>query len=100
MRGIASPRRTAPSAFMANGGSATKRPRLFAIITASRRWMARATGCSAMDPLSRAAAGGCTAWVKHELRRFAGDDAFLVYARRLLRRRAVFDGGRPWHQGA
>ena len=58
-----------------------------ATTTASRPPMARATGCFATRRPSRAAAGGCMAWVKHELRRTSGHDAFLVPARRVLARK-------------
>ena len=61
---------------------------------------ARATGCSATRRPSRAAAGGCTALVRHELRRTSGHDAFLVFARRVVGRGTVFGGGAPRHQGA
>ena len=66
----------------ANGGSATARQTLCAITTASRRRTARATGCFAMGLPGKAVAGGCTAWVRHELRRASGHLAFLVFARR------------------
>ena len=55
---------------------------------------------SATRRRSKAAAGGCTAWVKHELRRSPGHDAFLVPARRIVGRRIVLGGGAAWHQGA
>ena len=39
---------------------------------------------------NKAGAGGCTAWVKHELRRSSGHDALFLPARRLLAPKSLF----------
>ena len=59
-----------------------------------------ASGSFATRLRSRAAAGGCTGSVKHELRRASGHESFLIPARRVERGGVVRDSRNARHQGA
>ena len=61
---------------------------------------ATASGYSAMRRQMRAANGGFTVLVKHEIRRATGHKPFLVPARSVKRRRAFRCGSVAWHRCA